>query len=363
MANANATQYKCPSCGSTLKFIPSEGKLGCASCGNRFDVEAMDEYSKQSDSTGEFNWGMFKGAKENAQQMENTSVYVCQSCGAAIETDGVTAAMACPYCGNNVILDDKLEGGLKPNAIIPFKIYPKDLPDIINKFCKKKKLLPKGFFEENKIGKLQGVYVPFWLYNCHIDGEITLNAQKVRFYREGKYDCTETAHFLLTRDGEMAFTHIPVDASVRMDNDLMDSIEPFDFSELEEFDKGYLSGFLADRFDTDPDSEIKRASDRMRKSAEQAFSETTPGYTGVSIRSNNVQCDKASLKYALLPVYLLNCTYKDKNYRYAINGQTGKVVGELPISKTRMLAWFGGVGGGVFVAVFLILMFLMGGAV
>lgn len=355
---ANTTEYKCPSCGGTLSWNPDKGKLCCESCGNEYEVEAIQAFQKAEEGATSFNWGDYKKEMENNGQLEDVNVYVCESCGAAIEADKSTVATTCPYCGNNVVLDDRVEGGIKPNAIIPFKVLPKDLPAIILNYCRGKKLLPGSFFDNNKIGKLQGVYVPFWLYDCHMDGEMMLNATRVRTYRQGQYDCTETSYFLLQREGEMSFEKIPVDASLRMDNDLMDSVEPFDFSELVEFDKRYLSGFVADRFDTDPDSERKRADLRMNNTAADAFRQTAPMYTTVSVRSNNVTIDRASVKYVLLPVYLLNCTYEGKNYRYAINGQTGKVVGELPISKSRSFAWFGGIAAAVFAGIFALLQFV-----
>ena len=355
---ANTTEYKCPSCGGVLGWIPEKGKLVCESCGNEYEVEAIKAFQKAEEGSTSFNWGEYKKEMEQNAQMDEVDVYICESCGAQIEADKNTVATACPYCGNNVILNNRLEGGIKPNAMIPFRVQPKDLPAIIQEYCKGKKLLPGGFFDNNKIGQLQGVYVPFWLFDCHLDGEMMLNATRVRTYRQGQYDCTETSYYLLEREGEMSFEKIPVDASMRMDNDLMDSIEPFDFNDLVEFDKRYLSGFLAERFDTDPDSERKRADLRMNNTAAAAFRETAPMYATVTIRSNNVKIDRASVKYVLLPVYLLNCTYQGKDYRYAINGQTGKVVGELPISNGKRMAWFAGVAGGVFAAIFGILQLL-----
>lgn len=353
------TEYKCPSCGSTLAYIPDKGKLICSSCGNEYDLETMQAFNDSEDAHSKgFDWSSYRNDFKDNEHLDDTNIYICKSCGATIETDKSTAAMACPYCGNNVILDDKLKGGLKPNAIIPFKITSKELPEAVKKFYAKKKLLPRGFFDENKIGKIQGVYIPFWLYDCKINGNIMLNATRVRTYRQGDYDCTETSFYLLQRDGEMSFSRIPVDASEKADNDLMDSIEPFNYSELVDFDKAYLSGYLAERFDTDPDKEIDRATLRMKHSCEQEFKKTAPTYTTVSIKSSNVKVENASVKYALLPVYLLNCKYKDKEYRYAINGQTGKVVGELPISIGKTFAWFGGVAGCVFAAVFAILQLL-----
>jgi len=339
MDNVNA--YKCPQCGAPLAFDPASQQVKCAHCGGEFSVEAVQAFHRAESDGQAFDWGEYKQGLSQ-ETLDNTVVYRCQSCGAEIETDANTAATKCPYCDNNVVLTDRVKGGLKPNAVIPFKITPKELPGVIEKFYKGKKLLPKGFFSANKIGKVQGVYIPFWLFDCKLDGTMMLDAENFLTYDEGDYIVHETQHYLLERDGSMAFAHVPVDASVKMDNDLMDSVEPYDFSELVPFDGAYLSGYLADRFDSGPDDELPRAEDRMQTSAETVVKNTSPFGT-VSMRSNNMDIRGASVKYAMLPVYLLNCEYGGKKYRYAVNGQTGKVVGELPVSGSKSFAWFAGV--------------------
>ena len=184
-------------------------------------------------------------------------------------------------------------------------------------------------------------------------------ATRVIITRQGRYDCYTTSYYLLEREGDGMFKNIPVDAGMKIDNDLMDSIEPFDFNELEEFEKAYLSGFLAESFDTDPDTEIERASDRMKTTMINSLRQSAMGYNTITQKSGNINIDSADVKYVLLPVYFLNCTYNGQNYRYAINGQTGKIVGELPISKKKCAAYFGAVAAGVFAAVFAVLQFLL----
>ncbi|MBR5381464.1 MAG: hypothetical protein IK136_02470 [Oscillospiraceae bacterium] len=333
-------EYKCLSCNAPLAFDPGSQEVRCANCGNSFSVEALAAAQEEDSEGSGFDWGNYLN-EATGEEMEDVKVYLCSNCGAEIEADASTAATKCPYCDNNVVLTDRVSGGLKPNAIIPFKITLKELPDAIKKFYKGKLLLPNGFFTDSKIGKAQGVYVPFWLFGCHLYGTMDFNAQRVRTYRQGDYECTETSHFLLKRAGEMDFRNVPVDASVKMRNDLMDSVEPFDFSKLVKFDSAYLSGYVADRFDSTPDNEMERAENRMLNSAADEIS-TTTGFGAVSVRSKNLHANNAKVRYALLPVYLLNCEYGGKKYQYAINGQTGKVVGELPESKIKKLAFFFG---------------------
>lgn len=332
--------YKCPACSAALQFT-HEGKLHCNSCGNDYEVETIKSLYQFDQNAETFSWGDYKrNFYAHQERLNDSVVYVCRSCGATVETSPTTVATHCPYCDNEIVITDRVGSGLKPDGIIPFRIDKKGLEDIIRNTFKGKKLLPGNFMNTHKMDKLLGVYVPFWLFDVGIDGQMALNATQVRMYSDRNYNYTETRHFLLDMDGAMQFSKIPVDASERMDDDLMDSIEPFDYSQLVDFDPAYLAGFVADRFDEDPDKSLPRATKRMNVSAEQAFASAAPGsYQSVSVRSNNMRAVNPSVRYVLLPVYLLNLDYNGKKYRFAVNGQTGKIVGELPVSTGKAWLW------------------------
>ncbi len=353
---SDTLSYKCPSCSSPLEFGSTSGMLECRSCGNSYELDAIEmlnEAETQEGKEPEFDWGAYK-EDLSGEVIEGVQTYKCQSCGAEVTVEGVTAATKCPYCDNVIVLEPQLSGMIKPNGIIPFRIDRSGVSEKVRELCKGKRLLPGGFLSENRIKEVQGVYVPFWLFDCHADGKMSFKATRVRRWSSGSYDYTETSHFLLVREGEMSFEKIPVDGSVKMDDSLMDSIEPYDFSELKEFDPAYLSGFLADRFDADADASLPRANKRVETSVEEAFRSTINGYDSVTMSMNKTQISDTSVKYVLLPVYLITSKYRGKTYSYAINGQTGKIVGELPVSRAKSWAWF----GGVFAAVFAIGMFL-----
>jgi len=346
----NAVTYKCPACASPLEFSGEEQKLVCRACGNEYELEAVEalnetDESQNSDREG-FDWGEMRRMRSE-EKLENTVNYICSSCGAEIITDMETAATKCPYCDNVVVLSDKLSGNLRPNVIIPFKIDRDGVLTAVHKMCRGKPLLPKNFIDENKLKEIQGVYVPFWLYSCRADGVMTYNAVKVRSWSTEKYNYTETSYFVVKREGELAFERIPVDGSLRMDNALMDSIEPFDWNGLCGFDSKYLSGFVADRYDDDADANLPRASARVETSAEQFFRSTVSGYASVSKRSGRIQLSDTSVRYAMLPVYLIKTKYHGKEYTYAMNGQTGKIAGKLPVSWGKFWGWFAGITAGV----------------
>ena len=125
-----------------------------------------------------------------------------------------------------------------------------------------------------------------------------------------------------------------------MANDLMESIEPYDFSKMVPFDGAYLAGFVADRFDSDPDQELPRVNSRVMNSALSGIESTVREFSSVREHSNSLRLRNAKVKYVLLPAYIINCEYGGKKYQYAVNGQTGKIVGELPSSKALARGYF-----------------------
>ena len=338
--------YKCPGCGAPLRYTTT-GKMCCQSCGNAYEVEAI-ERMLPDDEKG-FDWGDYKKQfEQTAEKLENSAVYICRSCGAAIETDGTTAATRCPYCDNEVLATDRLSGGLRPNGVIPFAIDKKEAVRAVKAPFRRKRLLPRNFLAAHRLGKIQGVYVPLWLFGADVHGEVDPDGTRVHTYSDSDYNYTETKHYLVQIEGDMRFSRIPVDGSEKMDNDLMDAIEPFDYSALKPFDPAYLSGFLADRFDEDPDKSLPRASERMEQGVANALkTQADAGYATLSLKRSRIRMKDTSVQYVMLPVYVLNLEYKGQKYRFAVNGQTGRVAGELPISKAVARLYFGGIAAAV----------------
>ena len=347
--------HKCPNCNATLEFNIETGMVVCGYCGSRFNVnDLLTEAGQAANAAGssagtgaaaedkikEFDWGRYKERLSREELAGNRS-YLCQTCGAEVILGATVASSKCPYCDNNLILLDNVTASLRPNAIIPFKILPEQLSDSVKRFYKNRKLLPFHFFDENKMSAVRGLYVPFWLYNCHLNGGMTLKGSTSRSYTSGDYRITETTHYELDRDAQMSFERIPVDASLKMPDELMDSLEPFDYSDLTEFNSGYLTGFISERFDSDPDENLPRVTERVNNSLLEIMKSTCSQYSNVSVADNRMQMDQSSVKYVMLPVYLFDCMYAGKTYHYAANGQTGKVIGELPVSKGKKWLYFG----------------------
>ena len=296
---------------------------------------------------------------------ENLPIYHCKSCGADVLAAGEEAALTCPYCSSNIVLTDKLSGNIRPNGIIPFKIAKKDLKQHLDNFYKNKKLLPKNFFSASHIEKVTGVYVPFWLFSGNIYGTCAYTGKNTSTTVSGDYEVTTTKIYDVVRDTSIGFSGIPIDASDKIEDKLMDSVLPYDMSELKPYQSGYLSGYTADRFDVPGKYLQTRAEQLMKETTNDIVKSSVSGqYTQITPKYKHLNAGQIDVKYVLLPIYMFKIKYANKKYQFAVNGQTGKVVGSLPISKGVSRAYFllrfGIVAGAIMLAS--LISYLVGGA-
>lgn len=347
-------EYKCPCCGGAIAFDSSLQKMKCPFCDTEFEMETLAGYDAElkNDQADDMQWETGVGGDWQEGETEGLRSYVCKSCGGEIVGDENTAATSCPFCGNPVVMMGQLSGALKPDYVIPFKLDKKAAKAALQKHYGGKKLLPKVFKDQNHIDEVKGVYVPFWIFDVDADANIRYKATRVRTWSDSDYDYTETSYFSIARGGSIGFEHVPVDGSSKMADDLMESIEPFDFSKAVDFQTAYLAGYLADKYDVDAEQSINRANERIKKSTEDAFASTVQGYTSVMPEASSVRLHNGRAKYALYPVWLLNTTWNGQKYTFAMNGQTGKLVGDLPLDKDAYKKWLFGLTGIVGAAAF-----------
>ena len=343
---ADLQNYKCPACGGAIAFDSNIQKMKCPFCDNEFEMETLKAFDEdlKNEAPDDMNWNTTAGEDWAEEEADGMSVYVCQSCGGEIVVDDTTAATACPFCDNPVVVMGRLTGALKPNYVIPFKLDKNAAKEGLYNHLKGKKLLPKVFKDKNHIDEIKGLYVPFWLFDADADANIRYKATKINCYSDSEYDYTRTSFYSVRRAGEVLFEKIPVDGSTKMDDALMESIEPYDFSEAVDFQTAYLAGYLADKYDVDENASVERANDRIRNSVEEEFKSTVRGYASVVAESTSVRLKNGEAKYALYPVWVLNTTWNGEKYTFAMNGQTGKFVGNLPMDKGIFWRYFSMIG-------------------
>ena len=343
-------EYKCLNCGGTVVFDSKLQKMKCEYCGSEFDMEALKHYDEKLNKASEpdkMNWEDTAGSEWQEGETDGLRIYTCKSCGGEIVGDETMAATSCPYCNNPVVIMGQFSGDLKPDYVIPFKLDKKAAKEALINHYKGKRLIPKIFKDENHIDEVKGIYVPFWLFDADADADVQYKATRVRTWSDSKYNYREVKHYSVSRSGSIGFQRVPVDGSSKMPDDLMESVEPFDFSQAVPFQTAYLSGYLADKYDVDAEKSIVRANERIKRSTEQAFADTVNGYATVTPEYSHINLKNSKAKYALYPVWILNTTWKDKKYIFAMNGQTGKIVGDLPLDKGAYFRWLFGIMGGV----------------
>ncbi len=237
----------------------------------------------------------------------------------------------------------RLSGGMKPDALIPFKTQKEDAKTAFLNLCKGKPLLPKTFTSEQQLEKISGIYVPFWLYDCSGEMKRSYKATRVRSWSDSSYNYQKTDHYLLQRNAEAAFVGVPMDGSRKMDDTFMESIEPYDYKDLAEFDTAYLTGFLADKYDVPSEEGTERIRQRVDNAMEEKIQPSLASYTTAIPFSKQLKINHSKARYVLLPVWILNTRYRGKMYTFAMNGQTGKMTGKLPICPARFAVWFAGI--------------------
>ena len=356
------TNYKCPACTAPLHFVGASGKLECDFCGSKYDVAEIEalyadkeakavEAAKQADTKAEQNrkkmadmeadgWDTSGLNSDWGKDADGMKAYSCPSCGAELICDETTAATSCPYCGNPTVVPGQFSGALKPDYVIPFRLSKEDAVAALKNHYKGKPFLPKAFTNGNHIQEIQGVYVPFWMFDGMAEGSADYEGLITHVYETGDTEVTETQHFDVRRGGSIAFEKVPVDASSKMPDDHMDSIEPYDYADLKPFSTAYLPGFLADKYDVSVADSRDRADSRCAASLEMALRRTADQYDVCIPLNQNIRLKRGKVHYALLPVWMLHTKWNGKDFLFAMNGQTGKLVGDLPTDMGKFWTTF-----------------------
>lgn len=322
---ANVINEKCPACMAPLKYDAVKDEFRCEYCGSVYSLGQLEEYKQKNEKFKKF------------EKMQDMDGYRCSSCGAEIITGDNVASTSCVYCKNTAILKDRLTDLYAPSKIITFKYTKNDAIEAFKKKCKGRWLLPKMFNDTNNIQDMEGLYVPFWLYDCDNKADLTAKCTKVTHWSDFSYHYTKTDTYNVSRNGNLSFIKIPTDGSSRFDNTIMNAIEPFDYNEFKDFNMSYLSGYISEKFDVDKDKSYENALTRIKDDSKKFLLDSIVGYTTKTVTSVVNDIKLINTDYVLLPVWVLNIKFKNKLYHFAYNGQTGKMVGEIPVDKGKLL--------------------------
>ncbi len=336
-------QYKCPNCGDDMAFDSDSGTLACGSCGRQDNIETFDDaYVTQKFSE------------------EDVKEYHCHNCGASVMTDQDTTATSCSFCGAGVVLGDRLVGDLAPGKVIPFTISKDEAREAFRKWCKNGRFTPKGFMHADRIKNISGMYIPFWMYDFNTNVTVDAVGTRVRTYSRGDYIYTETKFYEIYRDMDIYYKKVPTDASEKMDDLIMDKLEPYHYKDLKAFKTPYLAGYLAEKYNFDAKALEPRVEAKVSPYTASFVGSTMSGYSSIRNRNERSRTRHTKSTYVLLPIWMVYYDFDKQEHTFAMNGQTGKVVGKPPISKMKLATWMGSIAMIVF-AVLKSVAFVMGG--
>ena len=330
MQSMESIQYKCPNCNADLRFSPKKQGFICEFCDSFFTLEECKQANEQMQAETAQN------APASDEFAEGNQLYHCQSCGAELITDLNTTATECVYCHNPVVLKGRLSGEYRPSKVIPFKIPREQAVNIFKTWCGNRKFLPKDFLSDSQLVHLHGVYVPFWVADCHIRGRMQAECHKIRRWSSGEYQYAEIKEYQVIRDAELDFEGIPADGESKVPDNLMEAIEPFDYRETVPFEMAYLSGFMSDKYDVNKAQVFPRVRNRAVNGSDQMIRSSMVGYDTVRVLQSDMNVLQTKWQYMLLPVWFMSYIYKGKQYDFAINGQTGKQAGTPPLDTGKL---------------------------
>ena len=341
-----AKQFHCPNCYADLKFSPGQHGFTCEYCRSTFTEPEVLEFQRRY-MEQEQNYDPYSGQmppepdiseeerRQREQFNEETQLYSCPSCGAEIISDANTAASFCYYCHNPVILKGRVDGMYRPSMVLPFELDRDTAVETYKEWAKKKRFIPGDLVSSVQLEKLTGLYVPFWVAKASTSSLMNAVGENVRSWTTGSYRYTEVTRYKVIREASVSYEGVPADGSQKIEDLLMESIEPFDYSKARPFTMAYLSGFYADKYDVDKEKVLPRIQQRMYANNSQILDGTTH-YSTLKSRTQQDRTDTLSWDYMLLPVWFMTFNYKGKLWEYAVNGQSSKVAGELPVSKAKL---------------------------
>ncbi len=349
--------YKCINCGGPLEYNAAKQKFACEYCRSEFTEQQLKDHFGNLDE--QLHEDVRSEEQSEEDKLYGTALFTCQSCGAEVIAETTnTAATFCVYCHSPVVLSNRLTGQFKPDKVIPFKISEQDAKDRFKKFCGKKIFLPKDFLSSAQLDMMKGVYYPYWLIDSDKDGGISGTGKKIRRWTEGDYEYKETKIYRVVREGKIKFTGYPHTALDDTNKKALKYVNPYDDEEFRPFTMAYLSGFMAEKRDLERNQVQSEVDKELKDYAKKIYEDTVTDYDSYTTDNMHISTITEKWEYGLMPVWLMTFKYNGKDYLYAMNGQTGKNYGELPVSKGKLAAF----GIGMFILAAVIMFFIMGGA-
>ena len=334
------TSYKCPSCGAGIEFKPALQKFRCDYCLSEYTEEEFADINKNNEQN--------ETLQEDVQQQNHVdqghlASYNCTSCGAEVVTDDTTTSTFCYYCHNPVIISDRLSGSFQPDKMIPFTIDKEKAKETFLKWATKYKFVPKDFYSSSQLEKITGMYLPYWWADCKVDVDYLGEAGIEKIWKSGETEYTETKKYQIIRKGKIELNNVEEIAFTKIESRLVNGISPYNQKEAMNFSMPYLSGFFAEQYNLNKEEIAPKIEEQVKQCSKHLIDDTIQGYKYVKEQNSSTDIRSKEMKYTLLPAWILTYKYQEKTYVFAINGQTGKAFGELPVYNKKIFSVAAGI--------------------
>lgn len=337
--------HKCTNCDSALTYNPSIRLMECMNCGSFYEVGQFsieeEEFEQQTGTASYGSTDMFQSDWDEpvceesvAQEQMECNIYSCTACGAELAVNGVEASTFCAYCGQPTIVFSRVSKELKPKYIIPFQFEKDQAIGAIRERLNKGFFVPKAI-RDFEVERVRGIYVPFWLYDVYYHDKQYLRGT----VGSGKHKKTRYYY----REGEVSLNGMTADASRQLSDESSQRLEPYDTRRMRPFDIGYMSGFYADTYDVETKETDKIIIQRARELYDKEIKSNIPA-SNVRVLTSDPEHRINNVDYVMLPVWFLTFRHMNEPYTILVNGQTGKIIGAVPIHKKKVAAIILGAG-------------------
>ena len=326
-------KYYCKTCGAELYWDADVQALKCEYCGTEYTPADFEDATL---SNGPIESEEVDKGYTNAGQdlSEDMVIYKCNHCNGEVIADKKTVATVCPYCGRALSITSKLVGEFRPERVLPFKVSKDRAVSAYEQYVANSKLTPKEFRSNRVISKIQGMYVPYYLVTDMATGNAVYNCEKIWDRRSGYDKITTHKVYEVNISGVARFSQVPGDASQKLDDTFMDTLEPFDYTTMAQFNPGYMAGYIADIPDVDKKRVVTRVLEKIKTGLLPLIAGNVGSWNSSSLKDYSCNHSNIQTQYAMLPIWIVSEEYENVIYTFAVNGVTGKVVGKLPLSKS-----------------------------
>lgn len=333
-------KFPCKQCGAGLNFKPGATALECPYCGYREPINVAAEEIREYDLEDALlrlpptqGWGSGRQAMR------------CDNCGAVTTFEPGQVAGACAFCGSSRVSTSGSNANLiRPESLVAFKVDRSRAGQLFRDWVKGLWFRPNDLKHAAQVSKITGAYLPFWSYDAltvaHWNAEAGWH-----YYVTETYEDTDSEGNRVTRQRQVQHTRWEwvqggrqdlfddelVCGSKGLPEKLISGACPYNLDELMPYDAGFLSGFAAEEYQIDLSEGWDRARERMEGAVYSRCAADVPGDTHRALQVHTA-FSNMTFKHLLLPVWIAAYLYRDKSYRFLVNGQTGRISGEAPIS-------------------------------